>query len=139
MPLRIILRFCVFFSLAAACLLPVGCTPQESYSLQTRAALERLDAELAQKARYQQWRQEQADELRGRIDAKAPTAEQAEQVFAVAQVFVTFDLDSSAYYVDRLYRLSMEHGICVFARWLPGVIPRSRTRTRSRHGVIRCS
>lgn len=92
MPLRIILRFCVFFSLAAACLLPVGCTPQESYSLQTRAALERLDAELAQKARYQQWRQEQADELRGRIDAKAPTAEQAEQVFAVAQVFVVYFL-----------------------------------------------
>ena len=110
MPLRIILRFCVFFSLAAACLLPVGCTPQESYSLQTRAALERLDAELAQKARYQQWRQEQADELRGRIDAKAPTADQAEQVFAGAQVFVTFDLDSSAYYVDRLYRLAERSG-----------------------------
>lgn len=78
--------------------------------MQTRAALERLDAELAQKARYQQWRQEQADELRGRIDAKAPTAEQAEQVFAVAQVFVTFDLDSSAYYVDRLYRLAERSG-----------------------------
>lgn len=29
-------------------------------------------------SRYQQWRQEQADELRGRIDCKAPTAEQAE-------------------------------------------------------------
>lgn len=110
MSLRIILRFCGLFALFAVYLLPVGCTRQSGYSLQTRAALERLDAELAQKARYQQWRQEQADELRGRIDREAPAARQAEQLFAVAQVFVTFDLDSSAYYVDRLYRLAERSG-----------------------------
>lgn len=110
MSLRIAFRFCELFALAAVCLLPVGCTRQSGYSLQTRAALEQLDGELAQKARYQQWRQEQADELRGRIDAKAPAAKQAEQLFAVAQVFVTFDLDSSAYYVDRLYRLAQQSG-----------------------------
>ena len=110
MSLRIILRFCGLFALVAVYLLPVGCTRQSGYSLQTRAALERLDAELAQKARYQQWRQEQADELRSRIDREAPAARQAEQLFAVAQVFVTFDLDSSAYYVDRLYRLAERSG-----------------------------
>ena len=62
------------------------------------------------KPRYQQWRQEQADALRSRIDDGLPPLERAERLFAVAQIYVTFHLDSSAYYVERLYRLAERTG-----------------------------
>ena len=90
-----------FLWIVLLCTLLPGCADRPEYSLQTEAALERLDAELANKPRYQQWRQEQADALRSRIDDGLPPLERAERLFAVAQIYVTFHLDSSAYYVER--------------------------------------
>ena len=99
-----------FLWIVLLCTLLPGCADRPEYSLQTEAALERLDAELANKPRYQQWRQEQADALRSRIDDGLPPLERAERLFAVAQIYVTFHLDSSAYYVERLYRLAERTG-----------------------------
>jgi len=99
-----------FLRIVLACALLSGCADGSKYSLQTEAALERLDAELAGKPRYQQWRQEQADALRSRIDDGLPPLERAERLFDAAQIYVTYQLDSAAYYVDRLYRLADRTG-----------------------------
>ena len=53
-----------FLWVLLACISLAGCTRHPKYSLQTEAALERLDAELSRKDRYQQWRQAQNDSLR---------------------------------------------------------------------------
>lgn len=53
-----------FLWVLLACIFLAGCTRHPKYSLQTEAALERLDAELSRKDRYQQWRQAQNDSLR---------------------------------------------------------------------------
>ena len=108
-PRNFLFSFGFLWTVLACTLLP-GCADRPEYSLQTEAALERLDAELANKPRYQQWRQEQADALRSRIDDGLPPLERAEWLFAVAQIYVTFHLDSSAYYVERLYRLAERTG-----------------------------
>lgn len=108
-PRNFLFSFGFLWTVLACTLLP-GCADRPEYSLQTEAALERLDAELANKPRYQQWRQEQADALRSRIDDGLPPLERAERLFAVAQIYVTFHLDSSAYYVERLYRLAERTG-----------------------------
>ena len=100
-PRNFLFSFGFLWTVLACTLLP-GCADRPEYSLQTEAALERLDAELSNKPRYQQWRQEQADALRSRIDDGLPPLERAERLFAVAQIYVTFHLDSSAYYVERL-------------------------------------
>ena len=108
-PRNFLFSFGFLWTVLACTLLP-GCADRPEYSLQTEAALERLDAELSNKPRYQQWRQEQADALRRRIDDGLPPLERAERLFAVAQIYVTFHLDSSAYYVERLYRLAERTG-----------------------------
>lgn len=108
-PRNFLFSFGFLWTVLACTLLP-GCADRPEYSLQTEAALERLDAELSNKPRYQQWRQEQADALRSRIDDGLPPLERAERLFAVAQIYVTFHLDSSAYYVERLYRLAERTG-----------------------------
>lgn len=53
-----------FLWVLLACIFLAGCTRHPKYSLQTEAVLERLDAELSRKDRYQQWRQAQNDSLR---------------------------------------------------------------------------
>ena len=59
-PRNFLFSFGFLWTVLACTLLP-GCADRPEYSLQTEAALERLDAELSNKPRYQQWRQEQAD------------------------------------------------------------------------------
>lgn len=103
------LRFrflCVVF----ACILFAGCTQRPEYSLQTGAALERLDAELLRKERYQQWRQEQADKLREGEGAEPDSFRRARKLFDVSQIYVTYNLDSAAYYVNLLYGLADKAG-----------------------------
>lgn len=95
-----------FLCALVACVLFAGCTPPPEYSLQTRAALERLDGELSRKARYQQWRQEQADHLRGEAAAGHGPLRRARKLFDVSQSYVTYNLDSAAFYVDLLYGLA---------------------------------
>lgn len=75
-----------------------------------RSALERLDAELSRKDRYQQWRQAQNDSLRREVARARNAGDRAWRLFAVSQNYVTYQLDSAAYYVDRLYRLAASAG-----------------------------
>ena len=56
-----------FLWVLLACIFLAGCTRHPKYSLQTEAVLERLDAELSRKDRYQQWRQAQNDSLRREV------------------------------------------------------------------------
>lgn len=83
-----------------------ACTPRSDYSPRTRVALERLDGELRHKDRYQQWRQEQNDALRAAVGGARTDEERAQRLFAVSQNYVTFQIDSAAWYVDRLYGLA---------------------------------
>jgi len=94
-----------FLWVLLACISLAGCTRHPKYSLQTEAALERLDAELSRKDRYQQWRQAQNDSLRREVARARNAGDRAWRLFAVSQNYVTYQLDSAAYYVDRLYRL----------------------------------
>ena len=93
-----------------ACIFLAGCTRHPKYSLQTEAVLERLDAELSRKDRYQQWRQAQNDSLRREVARARNAGDRAWRLFAVSQNYVTYQLDSAAYYVDRLYRLAASAG-----------------------------
>lgn len=70
----------------------------------------RLDAELSRKDRYQQWRQAQNDSLRREVARARNAGDRAWRLFAVSQNYVTYQLDSAAYYVDRLYRLAASAG-----------------------------
>lgn len=90
----------------AACVFFAACTNGNRYSLQTKAALERLDTELTHKARYQQWRQAQNDSLRREVMRAKTPHDKARQLFALSQNYVTYQLDSAAYYADQLYRLA---------------------------------
>ena len=85
-----------FLCVVFACILFAGCTQRPEYSLQTGAALERLDAELLRKERYQQWRQEQADKLREGEGAEPDSFRRARKLFDVSQIYVTYNLDSAA-------------------------------------------
>ena len=91
-----------FLWVLLACISLAGCTRHPKYSLQTEAALERLDAELSRKDRYQQWRQAQNDSLRREVARARNAGDRAWRLFAVSQNYVTYQLDSAAYYVDRL-------------------------------------
>ena len=91
-----------FLCVLLACISLAGCTRHPKYSLQTEAALERLDAELSRKDRYQQWRQAQNDSLRREVARARNAGDRAWRLFAVSQNYVTYQLDSAAYYVDRL-------------------------------------
>lgn len=99
-----------FLCVVFACILFAGCTQRPEYSLQTGAALERLDAELLRKERYQQWRQEQADKLREGEGAEPDSFRRARKLFDVSQIYVTYNLDSAAYYVNLLYGLADKAG-----------------------------
>lgn len=99
-----------FLWVLLACISLAGCTRHPKYSLQTEAALERLDAELSRKDRYQQWRQAQNDSLRREVARARNAGDRAWRLFAVSQNYVTYQLDSAAYYVDRLYRLAASAG-----------------------------
>ncbi len=99
-----------FLWVLLACIFLAGCTRHPKYSLQTEAALERLDAELSRKDRYQQWRQAQNDSLRREVARARNAGDRAWRLFAVSQNYVTYQLDSAAYYVDRLYRLAASAG-----------------------------
>jgi len=94
-----------FLWVLLACISLAGCTRHPKYSLQTEAALERLDAELSRKDRYQQWRQAQNDSLRREVARARNAGDRAWRLFAVSQNYVTYQLDSAAYYVDPPYRL----------------------------------
>ncbi|WP_295935939.1 DUF6377 domain-containing protein [uncultured Alistipes sp.] len=110
MPLREISVPAGFVWVYMLCVLLCGCTHGPDYSLQTRAALERLDAEFTHKPRYQQWRQEKADALREQINENLPPVERAELLYAVSQSYVTYNLDSAAYYADLIYDLADRTG-----------------------------
>lgn len=99
-----------FLCVVFACILFAGCTQRPEYSLQTGAALERLDAELLRKERYQQWRQEQADKLREGEGTEPDSFRRARKLFDVSQIYVTYNLDSAAYYVNLLYGLADKAG-----------------------------
>ena len=99
-----------FLWVLLACIFLAGCTRHPKYSLQTEAVLERLDAELSRKDRYQQWRQAQNDSLRREVARARNAGDRAWRLFAVSQNYVTYQLDSAAYYVDRLYRLAASAG-----------------------------
>ena len=103
------IRSGLFWALLS-CVVFAGCAQRPKYSLQTRAALERLDAELSRKGRYQQWRQQQNDSLRRAVPLARNADDRARRLFAVSQNYVTYQLDSAAYYVDRLYRLAEATG-----------------------------
>lgn len=92
-------------------LLVVGCGPRNDYSLQTRAVLDRLDEEILCKDRYQQWRQERIDKLCTQADAESSLVKRAEHLFAISQSYVTFNLDSAAFYTDRIYQLGTLSGV----------------------------
>ena len=62
------------------------------------------------KDRYQQWRQAQNDSLRREVARARNAGDRAWRLFAVSQNYVTYQLDSAAYYVDRLYRLAASAG-----------------------------
>ena len=109
-----------FLWVLLACIFLAGCTRHPKYSLQTEAALERLDAELSRKDRYQQWRQAQNDSLRREVARARNAGDRAWRLFAVSQNYVTYQLDSAAYYVDRLYRLAASgRGISAASPCLP--------------------
>ena len=86
-----------FLWVLLACISLAGCTRHPKYSLQTEAALERLDAELSRKDRYQQWRQAQNDSLRREVARARNAGDRAWRLFAVSQNYVTYQLDSAAY------------------------------------------
>ena len=77
-----------FLWVLLACIFLAGCTRHPKYSLQTEAALGRLDAELSRKDRYQQWRQAQNDSLRREVAPMdtdrfaAPDMQEAERLVA---------------------------------------------------------
>ena len=99
----------------------ISCGRDNSYGHPHREALERLDAELSRKDRYQQWRQAQNDSLRREVARARNAGDRAWRLFAVSQNYVTYLLDSAAYYVDRLYRLAASAGsedIRRIALWL---------------------
>ena len=85
-----------FLWVLLACIFLAGCTRHPKYSLQTEAALERLDAELSRKDRYQQWRQAQNDSLRREVARARNAGDRAWRLFAVSQNYVTYQLDSAA-------------------------------------------
>lgn len=106
--------FFVLFRCACCVLLGwavCGCQTPNDYSLQTRAVLERLDEEILSKGRYQPWRQEQLDKLSARAEAEISPLKRAECLFALSQSYVTFNLDSAAFYCERIYRLADQSGI----------------------------
>ena len=78
-----------FLWVLLACIFLAGCTRDPKYSLQTEAALERLDAELSRKDRYQQWRQAQNDSLRREVARARNAGDRAWRLFAVSQNYVT--------------------------------------------------
>ena len=64
-PRNFLFSFGFLWTVLACTLLP-GCADRPEYSLQTEAALERLDAELSHNPRNQQWRLAPAAALRPR-------------------------------------------------------------------------
>ena len=99
---------CTLSLLTAACLyglLAVSCSPTVDYGYapQTLRALNELDEAMLRGGEYDAGRQRRIASLRRNLAAARSDEERVRALLDLQQVFVTYELDSAARFVDRLY------------------------------------
>ena len=99
---------CTLSLLTAACLyglLAVSCSPTVDYGYapQTLRALNELDEAMLRGGEYDAGRQRRIASLRRNLTAARSDEERVRALLDLQQVFVTYELDSAARFVDSLY------------------------------------
>ena len=99
---------CTLSLLTAACLyglLAVSCSPTVDYGYapQTLRALNELDEAMLRGGEYDAGRQRRIASLRRNLAAARSDEERVRALLDLQQVFVTYELDSAARFVDSLY------------------------------------